>query len=317
MTGMYDPPQGRVADVERLLQVLALLRASETGVPRRALVAGVQAYAADDRKVQQGKVDAESLVRKMRLDLDKLREIGFLIEDVAAEGLESHYVLSPTPWRVPLDLDEHQQAVLSWVMRAAGVAAADDATPVPEALQQRSYASVLGTLPRGLGLVHAALAGRRALVVERQGEERTVEPVQLAAHEGRWYLLLRYPGKPQTYGYRLDRLDVLRLGDVLSVVPARVDDPRDVLDPTAWREHAPVDVEVRCDPADAVLVGSWFPRAQARDDGDEVVLAFPSTNTEAVVDRVLGLAGAARLLAPAHAVEQLRARVLPFAEVTA
>lgn len=308
-TGMYDPPSGRVADVERLLQVLALLRAADTGVLRSTLVANVAEYAAaaaiptDGRAHDQG---LEALNRKIWMDTGRLRDLGFAIENAAPEGLEARFVLRPTPWRVPVELDDREQALLSWVMRSTPEQDDDGFGPLTS-----SYDALLGALPHGLGLVHAALAGQRSLVIDRDGEEKVVEPVQLASYQGRWSLLVRFPNSAQVYGYRLDRLEVLRLGDVLPAAPERID-PLTVLDPTAWKKHEPRSVEIRCDTRDLPLVASWFPRAECDEAGYEAVLRFASTNCEAVVDRVLGLAGAARLVAPESAVDGLRGRLQWF-----
>lgn len=307
---MYDPPQGRVADVERRLQVLALLRMHETGVRRSMLLEKVDEYRGDRTAVpvDEGRPREralEALDAKVRRDLEALQLLGFGIEDLASTGLESVFVLRPTPWRVPLDLDDHERALLAWVMQASTGA---EPPAVGEAIDPRSYEGVLGQLPHGLGLVHVALAGARGLVVEVNGEEKVVEPVQLASYQGRWSLLVRFPGAERVYGYRLDRLDVLRVGEPLPMPPQRVD-PLEVLDPTAWAKHDPLGVELRCDTRDRELVTSWFPRAACAASGDGTVLTFSTTNLEAVLDRVIGLAGAARLAAPAKAVEQLRVRL--------
>ena len=108
MTAMYDPPpSGRVANVERLLQVLAMLRTSEAGVLRGALKATVPDYAADLAAVPpaEGHVRdkaLEALDKKLRLDLEALEELGFRIDDLATVGAESRFVLRPTPRRLPL-----------------------------------------------------------------------------------------------------------------------------------------------------------------------------------------------------------------------
>jgi hypothetical protein len=312
-TGMYDPPLGRVADVERLLQVLALLRASEVGVLRSTLVEKVGADAADAAAAPaEGPTHdnaVEALKRKMWLNINRLRSLGFSIESDAPEGMESRFFLRPTPWRVPVDLDEQEQALLSWVMRRSAPVV-DETAFAP---LSSSYDSLLGTLPHGLGLVHAALAGRRSLVIEVDGQEKVVEPVQLASYQGRWSLLVRFPGSDQVYGYRLDRLEVVRLDDVLPAAPEKVD-PLTVLDPTGWKKHDPLPVEIQCDARDLPLVRSWFPRAATGMTASEAALTFSSTNCEAVIDRVLGLAGAARLVAPDSAVAGLRQRLQWFVE---
>lgn len=304
---MYDPPTGMQGKVERLLQVLAVLRAADLPVNRSALIARVDDYREDHelagRKPPGKERDkaVEALNKKVNLDLERLRGLGFSITDTASEGLESSYVLKPTPWRLPLELDEAEETALAWLLRAA-TAEGDDATPTVPA------STLLGSLPSTLDLAHAALAGRRRLVIERDGQEKTVEPVQMHVRHGHWYLLVRYgPGSP-AYGYRLDRLHVVRLGDVMPTAPAPVDASL-VLDATAWPTHPPQDVEIRCNFEDTAAVASWFPRASVREHPSATRLTFSSTNLEAVVDRVIGLAGAARLVAPPTAVQALRARL--------
>lgn len=313
MIGMHDPPQGRVAKVERLLQVLAMLRTSEVGVLRSTIKSTVPEYAAERAAIPAAEGTArdravEALDRKVLRDLAALEELGFGIDDLAPPGGESRFVLRPTPWRLPLELDDPDQAMLAWIMRAPG-----DVQALESGEQEAapSYDALLGALPRGLGLVHAALAGRRSLVIDVEGDEKVVEPTQLASYQGRWFLLVRFPGSEQAYGYRLDRLEVVALGDPLPEAPVRID-PLTVLDPTAWRKNDPEVVELRCDAADADFVGSWFPRARREVEGDEVVLTFSCSHCEALLDRVIGLAGAARLVGPAAAVAQLRHRLLPF-----
>lgn len=313
MIEMHDPPKGRVANVERLLQVLAMLRTSETGVLRGTIKSTVPDYATEKAAIPAAEGSArdkavEALDRKVLRDLEVLEELGFGIDDLAAPGAESRFVLRPTPWRLPLELDDVEQALLAWIMRAPGDV---EALESGEQEAAPSYDSLLGALPGGLGLVHAALAGRRSLVIDVGGAEKVVEPAQLASYQGRWFLLVRFPGSEQAYGYRLDRLAVVALGDPLPEAPVRID-PLDVLDPTAWAKNEAEDVELRCDRADADSVASWFPRARREIQGEEVVLTFSCSHREALLDRVIGLAGAVRLVGPEEAVAQLRRRLTPF-----
>ena len=304
---MYDPPTGMQARVERLLQVLAVLRAADLPVSRTTLVARVDDYREHEQAARRTATDEEqdraleALRKKVNLDLEHLSGLGFSIADTARDGLESTWVLTPTPWRLPVELDEAEEVLLGWLLGAATGPAAAALPPAPDE-------GLLGSLPSALDLAHAALAGRRRLVVRRHGEDRTVEPVQMHVRRGHWYLLVRYGPDSAAYGYRLDRLDVAGLGDVMTSPPEPVD-ALDVLDATAWRKHAPVDVELRCRFEDTAAVSSWFPRASVREHPSGTRLTFSSTNLEAVVDRVLGLAGAARLIAPPTAVEMMRTRL--------
>lgn len=315
---MHDPPRGMPAKVERLLQVLAVLRTSELPVPRPALIARVDDYREDDRQAQAKAAGAakaradEALHKKVNLDLQQLRSLGFSITDTATEGLESTYVLRPTPWRLPVLLEDVDETLLAWLL---GTASTTGET-TQAGLLPRPDPALLGSLPSALDRVHAALAGCRRLVIEHHGERRVVEPVQMSVHAGRWFLLARYPGNPEPRGYRLDRLAVLEVGEHMSTTPEPVDATA-VLDATAWQVHEAVDVEIRCDADDRATVTARFPRAVVRQCAAEVVLTFSSTHVEAVLDRVLGLAGAARLVAPATAVEALRTRLLHALEVEA
>src|SRR4051794_38311815 len=68
-----DGPVGRVADVERLLQLLALLRNSDGGwVALAKLRAGVTAY--------RDSTSEEGLERMIQRDFGSLRGLGFAIE---------------------------------------------------------------------------------------------------------------------------------------------------------------------------------------------------------------------------------------------
>lgn len=100
---MQDMAEGRVADLERLLQVLAVLRANELGVSRTELIERVGAYAVDAANPTTA---VDSLKKKMQLDVDSLRGLGFDIRDQVRPGQELPFVMRLTPWRAPLDLDD-------------------------------------------------------------------------------------------------------------------------------------------------------------------------------------------------------------------
>jgi hypothetical protein len=317
---MYDPPAGMPARVERLLQVLAVLRASELPVRRGTLVSKVDDYR-QGRELAEATASetarekaVEALHKKVNLDLKQLRDLGFAITDNGREGLESAFVLRLAPWRLPVELEDVDETLLAWLLGSMSPAAGG-AEPGGD-LPPRPDTALLGSLPKALDLVHAALAGRRRLVVEHRGEQRDVEPVVMSVHGGRWYLIARSPGTTESRGYRLDRLAVLALGEAMPDAPEPVDASQ-VLDATAWPGHEPVDVQIRCDVEDAASVAARFPRAAVRQEATETVLAFSSTNLAAVLDRVIGLAGAARLVSPGHAVEMLRARLVAVLQETA
>jgi len=171
---------GRVREVERLLQLVTVLRAGE-GYPvlREVLMERVDAY-------RTSSADPASVKRMMANDRRRLKDIGFQIDDVAAPGQDSAFLLRDAAWRLPLQLDPLEESFLVWVMAAAGAVVAE-----AESAEAGNLSDLLGPVPRGLDLAQAAIAGRRKLLIERDGEELTFEPALLASRTGRWFLLGR------------------------------------------------------------------------------------------------------------------------------
>lgn len=286
---------GHVQDVERYLQALNVLRAAELPVPKDTLVARVTAYRSIENK--------ESQLHKINFDLRKLAALGFVVDNLAPVGADARYVLRSGTWRVPVDLDDRERALLVWVMAAGGATAAEqqDGTDV---------SGLLGEMPRSIDVVQSALAGGRLLRIERFGDETTFAPGALACRRGTWFVLGTFAGESEVKGPRLDRLGVLGLGGPLPA-PVDVPDPELVLDSTAWGSGPWREAEVCCLTADLHLVDSWFTRAEREDRSDGTsCLSFPFRNEAALLDRVLGLAGAAWFTAPAELVTAARERAL-------
>lgn len=286
----------RVDDVERLLQVLQVLRNAEgLPVPRPVLISKVTAYASST-------ADERSLKKMIQRDQRDLVGLGFRVEEVAAPGEDSRLVLHAGTWRVPVELDEAEQALLVWVTAVAGAAVAEDSAGPTD------LSDLLGRVPRELDIVQSAIARRLRIVVEREGDEVEFEPAQLASNRGRWFVLGRYAGSTKVLAPRLDGMVVLGLGGPVPE-PFDVGDVDERLDQTAWDEHPPVDVELCCRTADLASVRSWFERAtvEPREDGTSV-LRFSTTNETAVVTRVIGLAGAVHVLAPESVASEIRRR---------
>ena len=122
--------------------------------------------------------DDASVTRMMDRDLGAMGDLGFRIENVAAAGAESAYVLHEGTWRLPIALEASERSLLVWAMAAAGAAGAEQSllTSVPS-----DVSSLLGLLPRSLDLAQAALASGRILRLARNGEEVGFEPGLLTA----------------------------------------------------------------------------------------------------------------------------------------
>jgi predicted DNA-binding transcriptional regulator YafY len=301
-----DGPVGRVADVERLLQLLALLRNSDGGwVALATLRSGVTAY--------RNSTSEDALERMIQRDLEALRNLGFAIEGETQEGTPARYRLKATAWRVPLDLDGHEQRLLAWVMAVAGASRDAFATTssLPPAPTSEPLGSLLGSMPAALDVIHTALASRKQVVIRHNGADKTIEPAQMSVQQGRWFVIARYAGAPQFYGFRLDRLVVIRLGDPITeeITPP---DPLTVIDNTAWPTHEPFAAELRCSQEDAERVCDWFPRADVSHDGDEVVMRFDVSNAEGLIDRVLSFGGAVWVVAPPEVRARIREQAASF-----
>lgn len=290
---------GRVGEVERLLQLVTVVRAGD-GLPvlRTSVIAQVEEY-------RTATIDLESINKLISNDQKRLAELGIAIQNVAPAGSEAAYVLRDGAWRLPIDLTELEQALLAWVMAAAGTAGAESSLT---SSAPNDLSSLLGHVPRSLDLAQAAIAGRRRLIIERDGEEREFFPGLLASRAGRWFLLGLFEGDTDIKAPRLDRLHVERLGPPAEL--PHVQDPEVLLDPTAWGRGEWKEAEIRCRAGDLESVRSWFPRAEVTDAGDGCsALRFTVRNEDNLVDRVIGLAGTAWIVAPASALEALRHRV--------
>ena len=289
---------GRVDDVERLLQVLAVLRAAERrAVPREELQSKVIAYA-------RSTADLESIKKMIRLDVEEMNGMGFRIENVAPPGADSEYVLHEGSPLLPVDLDPGERSLLAWAMAAAGATAADDGmTSLPMDLSV-----LLGALPRALDAAQSALASGRSLSIVWDGEAVDFRPAMLAARHGRWFLLGCFGDDTTVKAPHLDRIEVLGLGPPMES-PVVVEDPDVVLDPTAWPAHEPRDAVIACRSEDLGAVTSWFPRAEVTVIGEQAELRFWYRKEESLVSRVIGLAGSAWIVSPPSAVEALRDQV--------
>lgn len=290
---------GRVGEVARLLQLVTVLRAGDgLPVPRQRVVASVEEY-------RTSKADPESVNKMIERDLDRLGELGIVGENVAPAGSESAYVLRDGAWRLPLELSPLEEGLLAWVMAAAGAAGAE-ARGTAGTVDDLS--GLLGVTPRSLDIAQAAIAGRRALVIVRDGEEREFVPSMLANRAGKWFVLGVFEGETEVKGPRLDRLDILRMGG--RARPTVVERPDEILDATAWGKGQQVDAELRCRREDLNSVRIWFPRAEISDVGDGCcALRFWVRDEPNLIDRVIGLAGAAWIVAPESAAKALRQQV--------
>ena len=283
----------KVDEVERLMQVASVLQAAEFPVARAELRSRVPGY-------RDATADDDSVRKMMDRDFDRLRDLGFGIESVGDPGSDGEYTLRTATWRLPVELDDVESGLLVWVMASAGAAAADE--------EATDLSGLLGQVPRALDQVQAALAQGRRVRLAKNGEEVDFLPLELASRHGTWFALGTYGASRAVMGARVDRLEVLGLGEPFRAT-VTLDDADEVLDPTAWKEHDPVDAEVRCRTVDLGIVASWFPRATQEDLPDGTTsLQFWVRNSEALVTRVVGLAGAAWIAAPAAAADELRRR---------
>ena len=283
---------GRVGEVERLLQLVTVVRAGDgLPVPRASVIAHVEEY-------RTTTIDSDSIKKLITNDQKRLAELGIVIENVAPAGSEASYVLRDGAWRLPIDLTDLEQALLAWVMAAAGTAGEETG----------GLSSLLGQVPRSLDLAQAAIAGRRRLIIEREGEEREFFPALLAGRAGRWFLLGTFDTDTEIKAPRLDRLQVVRLGAPADL--PHVEDPELLLDPTAWGRAEWRETELRCKTENVESVRSWFPRAEVSESTDGCsALKFPVRNEDNLIDRVIGLAGTAWIVAPASARDALRRQI--------
>lgn len=276
-----------------------------------ALSAAGAAGVSGARLVEIAGFEGEDATSQLNREFRHLRNQGWMIENVAAQGADGHYVLTRGDNLLRLRLTQQQQTQLQ---RAALLASrADLGRRLGLAEQDRPSELVLHDSgdADALSTVVAAVRDRAVLRFRYKGTVRTVHPASLRHQGGQWYLS-GLEVSPGASGGAAKHFVVSRMAEVVAEASGsagEVPAAREMgLHPLVWAVDPPTEVVVRCrtdylpdvkralpDPLTSTAVGA-----------DTVELTYRVTNRAALRSRLYALGERVDLVGP----EDVRAQML-------
>ncbi|MGV8885118.1 MAG: helix-turn-helix transcriptional regulator [Microbacteriaceae bacterium] len=221
----HDSPAQRVPVEERLFSLVLALLATENGLTKTEILSTVQGY----RQAFTTSGDNANLERKFERDKDDIRELGVPLETVQAPGDPGNnqnlrYRIPRGAYELPTDIsfsaEETTLLNLAAMVWREGSLSAESRRAL---LKLRSLGvtadePIIGYAPR-LRVRDAAFEplntalGRAAIVRfaylkpgEAEARVRTVAPLALVQHQGRWHLFAQEPGTAVTKTFLLRRI---------------------------------------------------------------------------------------------------------------
>lgn len=275
--------------MERLVRLAAVLhKAGRDGVSadRLAAIAGFT-----------GGADAGSqLARELR----HLRNSGWQIDNVAADGDTGHYVMTSVDSRIRVQLTEAQQAALRRAVLLTDRAGLADRLGLPTGSAPAEVATVLTPEADDAALetVLRAVRERCLLHFRYKGSDRTVHPVSVLAVRQSWHLHCTEDGDDRVKVFVVSRMRDVHADEPGSAhVPSVVRHPSP--DPLLWEVHDAIDVTLEADAEFAPDVRDFLGEAAAEEtDGEVVRFIYRVTNRAGLRSRVYQLGTRVRLLGP-------------------
>ncbi|AWB89150.1 helix-turn-helix transcriptional regulator [Salinibacterium hongtaonis] len=282
----------RIPAEERLFSLVLALLATDSGLTKHEILSTVQGYA--QRFVAGG--DNATLERQFERDKDEIRELGVPLETVEAAGEPGNnqnlrYRIPRGEYEFPTDVtfspEETTLLNLAAVVWREGSMSAESARAL---LKLRSLGlsptePVVGYAPRvrvrDAAFEPLSIALQKSVAVtfsylkpgQATASERTVEPLALFQHEGRWHLFARVPGSNDTRTYLLRRIVskvailakqfVPPAGDQAALGLAGVNE--------VWNSHV---AEVRVEPDSDAETRLLRRRGSAASEGNNVTLHY-------------------------------------------
>ena len=304
----------RVAPEERLLNLFIALTSTRARMTKQQIRSTVYGY---DQGTQGVDEKADSAFERMfERDKEDLRRLGVPLQTVTdpANGGDIGYRIDASAATMqPIDVDAAELAVLSlavdyWRDAALGSDARQAVTKVASRVQHEAIPELpFGARATGartaLGVIAEALHERRSVRFDYASSSsapatRTVDPWRIVVVNATEYLIGRDHGADASRTFRVSRI----LGAVKAVgEPGAFEPPADIdlgpLGPAAVAGTATVALRPEA--------GHTLRRAGTvvRTDGDWDVLEVPYRHLDALRSEILGLAGAARAVAPPQLVE--------------
>lgn len=304
----------RVPVEERLFSLVLALLATEHGLTKADILSTVTGYAARYAAMS----DRANLERQFERDKEELRELGVPLETIDAVGSEGdtklqRYRIPPDRYQLPDDItfsaEEYAMLTLAAQVWREGSLSTDSRRALTklQSLGMRIDDTVIGFAPsirtrdaayeplttaidRSHQVVFPYLKPGKAVA-----ESRTVSPLALVFHEGRWHLHAHDDGVSATRTFLLRRIvgQVLVTGAPATVVPTP-DESQRVLDELNALWLATV-ATVRTEPgteADVVL------RNRPGTEENEGGLHVHTTDLDILADELSAFGADIRVLAP-------------------
>jgi predicted DNA-binding transcriptional regulator YafY len=289
--------------MERLVRLASVLHhAGARGVPAANLLEVA------------GWADAADGVSALKRDFRHLAALGWLIDNVAEQGLSAVYRMTTVDNRLRVRLSPEQQAALRRAVLLAdradladrlGLSGPDKPTEVTATLQTGDDAA-LDTVIRGL-------RQRSVLRFRYKGSERVVHPESVHTYTTQWYLRGREEGGDVVKTYAVNRMR-----DVHVDAPGTAERP-DVsrhigLHPMSWEVDPPVEVTLRTAPEYVDDVRRWLGEPVEEQPAEtqpaetqpaESTLTYRVTNRAAFRARVYQLGTRVQVVGPADVRDEI------------
>ncbi|MFN4001197.1 helix-turn-helix transcriptional regulator [Microcella sp.] len=317
-------PTRRVPAEERLFSLVLALLATEQGLTKAEILSTVTGYAAR----YEAAADRANLERQFERDKEDLRDLGVPLETVDALGAEGdtklqRYRIPPARYQLPDDLEfsteEYAMLTLAAQVWREGSLSTDSRRALTklQSLGLRIDDAVVGFAPsiRTRDAAHEPLTAaidRAQQVVfpylkpgQSAAEHRTVSPLALVFHEGRWHLHAHDDGVDARRTFLLRRIvgPVVPSGAPASVRPA-ADETARVLDELAALWHSTV-ATVRVRPgSEAEVVVRNRPGTAEGAEG----LTVHATDLDILADELAAFGADVQVVGPPKLREAVRSR---------
>ncbi len=314
----------RVPVEERLFSLVLALLATEQGLTKAEILSTVTGYASR----YDIAADRANLERQFERDKEELRELGVPLETVDAPGADGdtklqRYRIPPARYQLPDDIvfspEEYAMLTLAAQVWREGSLSTDSRRALTklQSLGVRIDDAIIGFAPsiRTRDAAHEPLTAaieRGQQVVfpylkpgQTAAEHRTVSPLALVFHEGRWHLHAFDDGVDARRTFLLRRIvgPVVVSGSAATTRPS-ADEPARVLDELAalWRSTV---ATVRVRPgSEADIVMRNRPGTEEAAEG----LQVHATDLDILADELAAFGADVRVLAPAELRDAVRLR---------
>jgi predicted DNA-binding transcriptional regulator YafY len=279
--------------LERLARLVSLLS-----------VAGPDGVAADHLEaVAQYETDNPKSRRSMlHRDLQHLVDGGWLIDNVATDGVSAHYRLRSVDHRLQVRLTAEQRAALQGAAMAASrqdllgrIGLRPDGDAAPDVLVQAPH------IP-DLDLVLTAVRERCPVRFAYSGRDRVVHPQSVRTGPTTWYLIgvEEEDDDSASKSFAVSRMREVTLLEPGSARPLPDPEPRS-FDPLSWAVDPPIELVLVTTPEHDADVAMVFgpPQARVLDEEGSVTLTIEVVHWAAARHRIYELGDRVRVAGPA------------------